>query len=204
MAIATTTLIIAGLAATAVGTGVSAYSQAQAGKAQQGLSNYNASVTEQAAEYNAAAAEQTAAYNANLARLEAKTASAEGLAAAGIIRGQNRRVQATQRARMAASGVVVGTSSPLAVEVAQAGIMEMRAANAERQAVNRASVLTTQAETEIARGKAAAGYERWAGRSQAEIDRMGGNAARRAGNLNATATLLQGAGRAASGYYGLA
>jgi hypothetical protein len=201
MAVATSTLIIGAIVA--AGAGVSAYSANQAGKAQQSLSNYNASITEEAGAYNAAAAEQTAAYNASLSRLEARTAVVEGLAQAGAIRQQNTRIQATQRARMAASGVTVGSGSPLVVEVAQAGYLEMRALEAQRQASNRAGLLEHAATVEEARGKAAAGYEIWQSRSQASLDRMSGSAARSAGRLNATATLLQGAGSAAAVYKGI-
>jgi hypothetical protein len=200
MAVATSTLIIGAIVA--AGAGYSAYSQNAAGKAQQTLSNYNASITEQAGEYNAAAIEQSAAYNASLARLEARTAQVEGAAQAQAIRGQGRQILASQRARMAASGVVVGAGSPLAVQVAQAGYLEMRALEAQRQATNRSSFISQASDVELAKAKLAAGSERWQAASQATLDRMGGNAARSAGRMNATATILQGAGKVAGGYYG--
>jgi hypothetical protein len=201
MAVATSTLIIGAIVA--AGAGYSAYSQNAAGKAQQTLSNYNASITEQAGEYNAQAIEQSAAYNASLARLEARTTAIEGMAQAGIIRSQGRRLQGTQRARMGSSGVVVGTGSPLAVEVAQAGFVEMRALEAQRQAGNKSNMIANSVDVELAKAKLAAGSERWSAASQAALDRMGGNAARSAGRMNATATILQGAGKVAGGYYGM-
>jgi hypothetical protein len=156
MAIATSTLLIAGLAATAVGTGVAAYSARQAGKAQQSLNNYNAAVSDQAA----------------------LDAARDGRIAANAQRAQNQRIKARQRALFAKAGVVSATGSPLLVQVEQAGELEMAALEQEQQANSQAARL----------------------RSQAVMDRMSGAAARKAGNLNSTATILQGVGSAVSTY----
>jgi hypothetical protein len=152
MAVATSTLLIASLAATAVGTGVSAYNQYQAGKAQQSLSNYNAAVSDQAA--------------VDTAR--------DGRIAANAQRAQNERLKARQRALYAKAGVSIATGSPLMVQVEQAGELEMAALEQEQQANSQAAKL----------------------RQQAVLDRMQGSAAKKAGGLNAMATVLQGAGQA--------
>lgn len=197
---ALSTLAIAGLTATAVGAGYSAYSQNQAGKAAEALNNYNAGVTQQAANYNADLLLQTSEYNAALAEMEASQGVAEGLGQAAAVRASGRRILASQRAKVAASGVAVGTGSPLAVEVAQAGNLELRALEVERQTGNAAARLRHEADQERSQGKASAAYERWYGGQRSALDIMEGASARRAGRNNAFATLLQGAGSAATGY----
>lgn len=147
---------VIGVGASLLGTGVSAYSSYQQGKSAQSLNNYNAALDEQ----NAVVAQRDAAIIANQQRT------------------QNARIQAKQRAAFAANGVVGDTGSPLLVEAATAGNLEMGALETQRQ------------------GNIRAGQYR----QQAELDRMSGKAARTAGNLNTAATLLQGAGSAASQY----
>lgn len=148
------TLLITALAATAVGTGVSAYSQIQAGKAQQSLNNYNAAVNDQAA----LDASRDARIKANAQRANAEA------------------IKSRQRALYAKAGVVTATGTPLLVQVAQAGELEMAALEQEQAGNSEAARL----------------------RQQAVLDRMSGKAARRAGGLGAAATILQGAGQAAS------
>lgn len=216
---AATGAAVVGTTAAVAGAGYSAYSSHQQGKAQQALSNYNASVTTSAADYNANAIlaaselnagriEQDAAYNALLAKQEAGNTVRDGLAQALGVRTQGRALQGTQRARRAASGVVVGTGSSLAVDVAQAGIIEQHALNIERSAQNRANLLehaglvelvgaTDTAAIERWQGRTEATNTRWGGNAQASLDRLQGTAARRAGQRNAAATILQGAGSAA-------
>lgn len=152
MAVTTTGLLIAGLVASTVGTGVAAYSAQQAGKAQQSLNNYNAAINDQAA----------------------LDAARDGRIAANAQRAQNERIKARQRALYAKAGVVTATGSPLLVQVEQAGELEMAALEQEQQANSKAAQL----------------------RSQAVLDRMSGSIARRTGNLNAAATVLQGIGSA--------
>lgn len=156
MAIATTTLLIAGLVASAVGTGVSAYSSIQQGKA----------------------ADRLAQFNANSANQAAADKARDGRILANNQREQNQRLQARQRALYAKAGVVDTTGSPLMVQVAQAGQLEMSALEIE-----------ATSSTEAARLQ-----------QQAQLDRMQGKAAKSAGYLNAGATILQGVGNAASSY----
>lgn len=154
MALASSTLLVTALAATAVGTGVSAYSQYQAGKSQQALNNYNAKLNEQAA----LDASRDARIKANAQRAQAEA------------------IKGRQRALYAKAGVVSATGTPLLVQVAQAGELEMAALEQEQAGNSEAARL----------------------RSQAVLDRMSGKIARRSGNLGAAATILQGVGSAAS------
>jgi hypothetical protein len=140
----------------AIGAGASAYSQYETGKATQRLNEYNAQIADQNA--------QVAARDANIQ--------------ANQIRDRNRRIEASQRAAFAASGVVGETGSPLMVQVKQAAYLEMGALETERQ------------------GNIEAGKQR----QQAVIDRMSGKIAAQSGAMNAGATLLQGAGNAAGAY----
>lgn len=241
------TIVIASLAAGAVGAGVSAYNQNQAGKAQQALSNYNADATEGAANYNAdqilAAGntnadqilsvadhnaqliEKTAALNANIAGNNAKAEVGESLVEAQRMRYNNRLVMGAGRARSAASGVVVGTGSPLISEVQTAGLLEMRALEAERQGRLRADSILNASAFDSWQAREAATGTRWkagndaaltrweaesqsritraTGAQQATLDRMSGTAARRAGTTGAVGTILQGASSLGRGYYGI-
>lgn len=207
------------------GTGVKAYSEVQAGKASQAISNYNADVTQQAADYNAdlttataaanaAKIQQAADYNATLAGQNAGVALKDSAIMANLQRVNNQRLMGSQRARIAASGVVGDTGSPLLVQAAQAGFLEMRALETERQGALMATNIANQSsmdswkageEISLTKWQAAeqAKMERWSGQSQATLDRMQGSAARRAGNLNAFGTILSGAGKAVGSYYGI-
>lgn len=213
------------IGASVVGTGVKAYGEYEAGKSQQSLSNYNASVTETTADYNAsqtlAVAERnaqlitgTADVNAGVTAGNARSVVADSLAAAQGMRYNNRQALGANRARTAAGGVVVGTGSPLAVEVAQAGLLELRALETERQGrvradqmLNQSAVDTwqarEQAKAEKWQAEGSANMTRWAGRQQGTLDRMSGASAARAGKLGAAATILQGAGNAYGTYKGL-
>lgn len=153
------TLAVVAIGASLVGGGISAYSQYQAGKSQEALNNYNASLESQ----NANTASRDAAIQANQTRL------------------QNQRIQAKQRAAFASSGVIGETGSPLLVQTEQAGYLEMGALEIERQGNIRAAQYS----------------------QQAVLDRMAGKAARTAGNLNATATILGSIGKASGQYAGL-
>ena len=110
MSIGTTTALVIALAATAIGTGVSAYSQYQAGKAQQALNNRNAEISDQAA----LDAERDSRFAANEQRKKGEA------------------LKARQRALYAKAGVVAATGSPLLVQVEQAGELELTALDIER------------------------------------------------------------------------
>lgn len=127
------TLLISSLALTAVGTGISAYSSYQAGKAQQSLNNYNASVNDQAA--------------ADAAR--------DGKILAANARAKNEAIKARQRALYAKAGVVSATGTPLLVQVQQAGELEMGALEVEQQANAKAAQLRQQAVLDRMAGKIA-------------------------------------------------
>lgn len=217
--------IITAVTLTAIGTGISAYSSVQAGKASQALNNYNASVTQQGANYNAdltlatadanaARVLQTADFNASVDSANATQALRDSNADAGLIRFNNRRVLASDRARIAASGVVGSSGSPLIAEVSQAGTLELRASQAEHAGQRRAQALMQEGlagqwqaseQAKVMKWQALneANMTRWSGQSQATLDTMQGSAAARAGYLNAASTLLNGAGKAASGYGGI-
>ena len=117
-------------------------------------------------------------YNADLADQQAADTERDGRILANAQRAKNQKMQARQRALYAKGGVVTGTGSPLLVQAEQAGEMEMAALEVERTADAKAARL----------------------KSQAVLDRMAGKNARSAGNLNAAATLLSGAGKV--GYQG--
>jgi len=147
-----------------VGTAVSAGASVQAGaqaeqaaKAQQNIANYNAAVMEREAE----AALQKAAFE------QTRQAKEAG------------RVKSRLRAKMAASGVMVGVGTELLIEEEQAAELELES-----------YLIGYEAQTVAARA-----------RSQALIDRMGGRlamrrgkAARTAGYARAGTTLLTGFG----------
>jgi hypothetical protein len=150
---------IAAIATSAIGTGVSAYSQNQAAKASASLSSYNAALEQQQADV----AQRDAAITANAQRAN------------------NARILAKQRAAFAANGVDASTGSPLLVEAQQAGYLEMGALETQRQG-----------------GIRAGQYQQ-----QATLDTLQAAATRRAGSLNTAATILQGAGKVGSQYYGI-
>lgn len=94
-------------------------------------------------------------------------------------REQNQKLLATQEAAYAASGVVTNSGSPLTVETKQAAYLERKALNTDYE------------------GTLKYRY----GQSQVTNDEFEATAATKAGSLNATSTLLSGAGNAASDYY---
>ena len=91
------------IAASAVGSGISAYSAISAGQAQNRLSQYNARLADEQA------------------NLIAKQGSDRAMAQMT----QNEQILSRQRAAYAANGVVTDTGSPLLVEAKQAGYMQM-------------------------------------------------------------------------------
>lgn len=143
-----TTALVLSLTATAAGTGYSAYSARQKGKAEQALNNHNAAVNDQSA-------------------LDAQR---DSRIKATAQRARSEKLKARQRALYASAGVNIATGSPLLVQVAQAGELEMAAL-----------------EEEVAGNTAAARL-----RQQAVTDRMAGASARRAGRFDAAATILTG------------
>lgn len=133
MAIATSTALLIAAGASVVGAGVSAYSAAQQGKAQQSLNNYNAAVNDQAA----LDAQRDSRIKANVQRAQAQA------------------IKARQRALYAKAGVVSATGTPLLVQVEQAGELEMAALEEETAGNTQAARLRTQAVLDRMAGKAA-------------------------------------------------
>jgi len=114
------------------------------------------------------AAERLNNYNADVAGQQARDAERDAIIMAEAEREAGRRLLATQRAAFGKSGVIGSTGSPLLVMAEQAGQLEMRAMAVRRQGLNAASTLN----------------------AQAAADRVAGKQARKAGTLNAFATIL--------------
>lgn len=95
-------------------------------------------------------------------------------------RQENEKIMAAQEAAWAASGVVTNTGSPLLVKARQSALLERRALNTDYEAA---------VGSRVGAGKVAA-Y------------RFDGQMARKASRVQSTATLLSGAGNAASFAYG--
>lgn len=119
-------------------------------------------------------------YNAQLEDQNAQTAARDASIQANQVRRDNARVLSRQRAAFAANGVDASTGSPLLIEANQAGYLEMGALETERQG-NIASATHRQ---------------------NAVLDRMKGSIAMEAGRMDATATALGGASKAAGAYAG--
>lgn len=119
--------------ATVAGAGYSAYATYQAGKSQQALNNYNASLASQ----------------------QSMVAGRDAAVEANQVRAQNTRVRAKQRAAFAASGVIGETGSPLLVQSEQAGYLEMGALETERQGNIRAGQYAQQSVLDRMAGGAA-------------------------------------------------
>lgn len=127
-------LVIAGLAATAIGAGVSAYGQQQQGKAQEAIAAFNAANQQKQAQNQLIAMQTQAALQKQQAEANFKLRSAEAAARnsnanaleqqalqqdrvdrvnAAKKREEYRRAQAQQRVTIAASGVVEASGTPL-------------------------------------------------------------------------------------------
>lgn len=147
---------VVGAATTLASAGASAYGGYQQGQAQQQAYNYNAAIADQQAVY----AQQKASVDASK------------------LQESDRRLMASQRARMAANGLDLTTGSPLVV-------MEEAAARSD---YDYRSVL--------AGGEADA----WALRQQATLNRFQGEVAARTGTGGAATSVLRGATSLADSY----
>lgn len=170
MAVTATTIAIAAVALTAVATGVGTYAYvaqaeaaAEAGKAQEKIS-----------EFNAAQAETAAATQRMQARNEANR-----------IRDRNRRVLASQRAAVTASGLDLSSSSAQDVFFDSAVQGELEALDA---------IYTGEVYAQQYTGRAAVD------RAEGAFARMRGETQRDIGYLGAAGTVLSGAGNMTSGY----
>ncbi len=135
----------AALILTAVGTAVSTIGSFQQARAAQGIANQNARLQEQNAQYEAAALraqaeiqKNQASQNLQMRQMEARARfeNADALKSRALaqdeVNAQNirkkrdsyGRLQATQKARYAAAGIVESTGSPLSLIAETAGIIE--------------------------------------------------------------------------------
>lgn len=235
-------IAIVGVAVSAVGAGVSAYSQHQQGKQQNIIAQFNAAQQERQAKMQtmsmqaqAAMQEQQAKANFQLrsAEAQARVNNAESIEAQALQqdainrlnlrkrREEFGRMQGEQRSAIAASGVSESTGTPLdllaetAAKIQQdqeeqhyAGEVQRRTLFSEA-AMERLGGKLALAGATLDRdsGVAEAGLRSAAGKAEylaglrgAEITRLTGSAAAAAANYQAGATLLSGAGTAASGY----
>lgn len=152
MGYTTAAIAVAGLVASAVGTGISYYGQQQQAQNAQSVANYNAqiaaqnsAVNRQIAAQQAVLAQQQIARNQQLTQAQAdaqrrnatvlqnnataleqqgRAAEAQGREQARRMREDNIKKLATQRARYAKSGVT-SEGSPLAVMAESAGLLEL-------------------------------------------------------------------------------
>lgn len=239
MAITTTAVLVAAAVATAVGAGISAYGQYQAGKTQSAIADYNArqqqiQAKQQAAsmQVQAAMLKQEAEANMRLREAEAKAMKVnaknlenQALTQDSIDRANmaNRRqefakLQATQRAQIAASGVVESSGTPLDLLAETAARIQQDRDQQQFTTELQRRTLFAEAANERLGGElalAGATLERdsalataalqdassrgvlMAGMSEARITRAAGRAARQAGAYGAVATLFSGLGQSA-------
>jgi hypothetical protein len=132
MAITTTAIAVASLAATAVGTGVQMYGQYQAGKTAEKIANRNAQVREEAA----------------------RNSENETIENVRRMRRESRRNLARMRGRFAKAGVTA-EGTPLEVLADQAAEFELQAADEYRQGTIYANRLRTQADMDRMEGASA-------------------------------------------------
>lgn len=203
---ALTTLAVASLAASAVGTGVAMYGQAQAAKTAKKVGAYNASVAEQnagIADQNARQIAETSEYNAKVLEVQAIQTELDGRENVRRKREENKRYASTQRARFAAAGVT-DEGSPLEAMAETAALLEMDAQEVNRQAQIRQAQLRSGAIEERRQGLFQADQARQQGsqyRTQAGFERMYGSAQASAARIGMGTTLLAGASNFAGSAY---
>lgn len=211
---ALTTLAIASLAASAVGTGVSMYGQRQAAKTAASVGDYNAKISQMTGDYNAAVSEQNAKQVADTSEYNAKVLEAQALQGEMDSREnirrkrlENARYQSTQRSRFAASGVT-DEGSPLIVMAETAALLEMDAQEVNRQAQINAARIRAGAAEERRQGdfqagqyRQQAGFDRFYGAAGAAKSVREGQAQSSAYKIGSIGTLLSGAGNIAGSAY---
>lgn len=240
----TTATVLVGIAATAAiaGAGVAAYGQYQQGQTQNAIASFNARQQEVNARNQTLALQAQAALKQQDARAnfllrsreaEARLANADAIEKQAL--GQdavNRvnlikrredfsRMQATQRAQIAASGVVESSGTPLDLLAETAAKIQQDAEEQHYEGEVKRRTLFNEAANErlggqlalagatldrdsslaaAALGDATARGSYLAGMREAEITRLTGRAAARNANYQAGATLFSGVSSAA-GYY---
>ena len=233
---AASALLVASLVTTAVGAGISAYGQAQAGKTQNAIAQYNAHQQERQAQAQyltmqaqVAIQKKTAAANFAMRQAEAtarfqnaKALENQALAGDAISRVNLRkkkedyqRFQAEQRSAIAASGIVESTGTPLDLLAETAGRIQadqeetaysnelarrtlFREADLERLGGNLALAGATldrnSSLAEAGLRDATSRAQLKAGRNEANMTRLSGQAAQQAAKIGAIGTLIGGFG----------
>jgi len=212
----------ASIAATAVGTGISYYSQQQQASNASAIANYNAQIAAQNNRVNLAVAQQQAQWQQQsaLAQAQAKQNNAVALEQQGRLaeaqareegrrmREENERKMATQRARFAKSGVT-SEGSPLAIMSESAALLELGVQDLNYKGELEGRSWDRKAELERFDAGFAlfdagiAEYESAAARTgfqirqrQSAVDRMSGMATAQGYRNAAIGTLVSGAGSA--------
>ena len=240
MSALTTVLLVSSLAATAIGAGVSAYGQTQQGKSQQAIASFNAmqqekqaraqllgmqtqsALQQQQAEANfKLRSAEAAARNNNADAFEAQANQNDKVNRINLMKRREEfsRMQAGQRATIAASGATESSGTPLDILAETAAKIQM---SQEDQLyageVERRSIFSEAAQERLG-GKlalagatlnrdsevAAAGLRNAAGKSEylaglrgAEITRLTGAAAKSQAMYGAASTIFSAAGSMAS------
>ena len=180
-----TMLAVGAIAATAVGTGVQMYGQAQAASAAKSQAAYQAQVAQNQA--------TVARNNATYADTQATDATNRGSLAEKQYRLQVSQLAGRQRASLAANGVVVDSGSALDITTDTATLGEQDALTIRSNAAREALGYKQQAYNFRSD---ASGYDATAG-----LDIMKGNAAASAAQTGMLSTLIGGAGSVASKWY---
>ena len=130
----TTALLVASAAVSAVGAGVSAYGQYQAGQSQKAMANYNAKLAE----------------NEAIAKQQQTVAETERM------RAQKKRMMSAQRATAGKTGAMISGGTPLLVMAEEAGLMELDILNMRRTGKMEAGASIAESKMSKWEGKQAA------------------------------------------------
>lgn len=218
---------VAALVVTAVGTGISVYSQQQQAKSQAAIAEYNFNVQRRNAEIQQKFAEYEAEANVQMfkSQAEAQQRNADIIKQQAVAEQQTaiinahrerqdfRRLEAIQRARIAKSGVVE-SGSPLEILSETAGLAELSILENLHQSELKQIQLRREAEIQehgAGLTMMQADYAKFQGasakvgaqqaRTAAQIGYLTSMADARATRTSSYGTLLTGLGSAASGYY---
>ena len=242
MAAVTSTILAGAAIVSSVGAGVAAYGQYQTGRTQDAIAQFNSKAQERNARMNLMAMQASATAQKNQAKANFALAQQQAQAHYNNARsienhalGQDRinreilrrrreqfgEAQGTQRAAIAASGVVESSGTPLDLVAEMAGTiqrdqeeqaynfeLERRTMFREAQMENLGGDLAMAGATldrssslrEASLTAASARMQYLSGRREAEITRLTGRASRQAGTIGAAATLFSGLGNAAQVY----
>lgn len=242
MAAVTSTILAGAAIVSSVGAGVAAYGQYQTGRTQDAIAQFNSKAQERNARMNLMAMQASATAQKNQAKANFALAQQQAQAHYNNARsienhalGQDRinrdilrrrreqfgEAQGTQRAAIAASGVVESSGTPLDLVAEMAGTiqrdqeeqaynfeLERRTMFREAQMENLGGDLAMAGATldrssslrEASLTAASARMQYLSGRREAEITRLTGRASRQAGTIGAAATIFSGLGNAAQVY----